>query len=35
MRVGFAVHIYRASRSMKGRYFWADGEPRSCAQARC
>jgi homogentisate 1,2-dioxygenase len=27
MQVGLAVHIYRASRSMKGRYFWnADGE---------
>jgi homogentisate 1,2-dioxygenase len=27
MHVGLAVHIYRASRSMKGRYFWnADGE---------
>ena len=27
MHVGLAVHIYRASRSMKGRYFWnAEGE---------
>ena len=27
MHVGLAVHIYRANRSMKGRYFWnADGE---------
>jgi homogentisate 1,2-dioxygenase len=27
MQVGLAVHIYRANRSMKGRYFWnADGE---------
>ncbi|HEX6414380.1 MAG TPA: homogentisate 1,2-dioxygenase [Burkholderiales bacterium] len=27
MQVGLAVHIYRANRSMNGRYFWnADGE---------
>jgi homogentisate 1,2-dioxygenase len=27
MQVGLSVHIYRANRSMKGRYFWnADGE---------